>query len=59
MEAVTSSKGLTAIERLFIALPMAVFLSLYLIGGFAVGGQFRAPQACHLDTRLEYAAPRG
>jgi hypothetical protein len=59
METIRSSKGLTASERLFIALPMAVFLSLYILGGFAVGGQFRPREACHLDTRLEYAVPRG
>jgi hypothetical protein len=59
MRAVRSSKGLTTTECVFVALPIAVFLSLYLLGGFAVRGQFSAPESCHLDTRLEYAVPRG
>jgi hypothetical protein len=59
MEAVQSNKGLTTTERALIALPAALFLSVYLLGNFALRGQIRTPEACHLDVRSEYVIPLG
>jgi hypothetical protein len=48
MEAIQSNKGLTAARYGSIVFPIALFLSVYLLGDFAIRGRLDTPNACHL-----------
>jgi hypothetical protein len=58
MEPLGSSAGLTATGRVFVALPIALFLTVYLLGGLAIQSQFHVREACHPDARPEFVVPR-
>lgn len=47
MEAIQSNRGLTALEYVFVALPIALLLSVYLLGDLAIAGRHNAPTRVH------------
>jgi hypothetical protein len=58
MEAIKSSRGLTAVEYVLVALPATLLLSVYLLG-FAISSQFDGPKTCRVNAQSEYSPPRG
>jgi hypothetical protein len=59
MEATQSNMRLSAIEYALTVVSVALLLSVYLAGGFAISRQHLAPHACSVNAQPEYAPVRG
>ncbi len=59
MEAIRSNRTLRAADYAWITLPLALFLSFYLLADFEIASRVGAPDACRLNAHFEYSVPRG